>query len=202
MSILTETLLESLRQKVSNEMARRKYGSGPLDSFSGQTFDNPVTRGSLIMDETGKKTLDLLLKIKNIDSLTAAYSSDAGTKIPQEFDTRLIDLVDDLTTETRQGASSCRANCTGLCTGCAGLCGSSSCSGDCDSDCDDTCSARCADSCKSGCGGCTGCGTCGTSCTSGCGGNSCKWTAAGDGCTCEGCGDCGGGCGAAYGEND
>lgn len=214
MGMLTEDLLILLQQKVSAEMARRKYGNGPLTQYADNAITNPFTPGSLVKADAGANTLDLLLKISDINGLGEEYKSKRGVKIPEQFNDELIELVDDFALEGQVGPSSCRANCTGLCdstctgtctSGCAGGCTScSGCTGGCSgcSGCSG-CGGRCSYSCSGGCDGCSGgCSGCGGGCSFGCTGcgGGCSNTAANQGCSCGGCGSCGGFCGGGYSE--
>ena len=76
MGMLTENLLILLQQKVSAEMARRKHGSGPLNQYANNTITNPFSSGSLVKADAGANTLDLLLKISDINGLGEEYKSE------------------------------------------------------------------------------------------------------------------------------
>ena len=205
----TEELLKLLQEKVSAEMARRKLGDKPLTQYAGITYKNPTTSGNLLKPDVGKATIDLLLKIADIDGLNESYQSYPGVKIPEQFNSSLIDLVNKYALEREQDPSSCRSSCTGLCdvtcvgsciAGCSGGCIScTGCTGGCDgcSGCSG-CGGACSRSCSGGCEGCGG--QCSSGCT-GCGGG-CQNTSYGSACGggCEGCSRCGGFCGSSYSE--
>ena len=214
---ISRSELVTLKSKIKAEMLRRNgLGSssklwtpskafGSLSSYGGSGYDfthSPI-KGGKIYKEYGEKTIDLLLKVKDYDGLTATKEGEA---ITTGFNSGLITKVNNLAKEKFTGetaatvaarkaageksipsveTSSCKGACTGLCVGsCIGMCNG----------CYSTCTASCGSGCESGskvttyapslCKACTSActGGCQTSCGSGC-------TSCGSGCTaCTGCG--------------
>ena len=95
-------------------------------------FSNTPAKDKKILAEHGQKTIDVLLKIKDIGDLKGVTQ---GELIPDDFNSSLAQTVAALSNESKTGSSSCRGACTGLCTttcyssctgGCTGSGGSSS----------------------------------------------------------------------------
>lgn len=172
--MITANELLALKIKVKKEMQRRS-GYGSLANLANSSYDfvtEPV-KGQIIKEEHGKKTIDLLLQIKDKGDLKFVQKGDL---IPDSFDNSLLAYVDELSKETMEGnKSSCRGACTGLCfgscvNGCVGCGGNCTGCSNCTSSCGSTCASQCT-SCGSGCsGGCKGCSaSCGSGCASSCG---------------------------------
>lgn len=163
--MLTADEMNQLKSKVKNEMARRsEYGSLASFSDSNYDFSTPPSRGGVIKEEQGKKTVNLILQIKDKGDLKFANQ---GEVIPSSVDSSLLGYLDELAVEPMEGnQSSCRGACTGLCLG--------TCSGGCNG---------CTGTCSGGCSGCQGCGGCTDAC------NGCTSCAG----QCSGCTSCTGG---------
>ena len=149
--MLTAEQVNELKAKVKTEMARRSgYGSLERCAGSESEFDQTPAPGGRILAEHGRKTINLLLNVKDYPGLVLVdgetpdgeIPSTSGDAIPTGFDENLIAEVDELAIETMTGSiSSCRGACAGLCFGaCSGGCaGCSSCTGGCGSGCSGGC---------------------------------------------------------------
>lgn len=152
---MNSTDVKNLKTKIKAEMLRRD-GVGSLTEFGTSTYDFTIVpaAGVKVLEEHGKKTVDLLLKIEDYGDLRLTKK---GDPIPKSFNENLYKEIDRLASEKKTGeteetvknlfpnktpeVSSCRGACTGLCIG----------------------------SCISLCNGCTSCtASCGTGCASGC----------------------------------
>lgn len=124
-----------LKAKLKAECQRRNH-NGSLAQYASSEYDftNVPVAGAAILEEHGKKTVDILLQVKDKNDLQFVTKDNT---IPSGFGTDLLAYVDQLASEATEGSvSSCRGGCTGLCLGAC----SSGCSG-----------------CNSQCNGCTGC---------------------------------------------
>ena len=90
--MLTAEEIKSLKAKVKAEMSRRN-GYGSLSEFGGADYDFAAepAAGGVIAAEHGQKTVDLLLKITDIDGLVLVMKGDV---IPDQVDLSLMDHVD------------------------------------------------------------------------------------------------------------
>lgn len=185
-SIITSSDINTLKNRVKAEMARRQYGSGSLAAYSG---DFAVTNqtdtsnpGKKILIEHFNQTVGYIDKISPT-GITGVKNGKINSIATANTLLRIYEQID------RYAADS---GCDGLCTGlCEGTC-TDSCMDSCTSTCGSNGCTSCT-SCTSTCGsnGCTGCtNTCGqngcTSCTSTCGSNgctSCTSTCGRNGCT-------------------
>lgn len=154
---MTSQQLITLKAKLKTELARRN-GLGPasgakwtptkafgsLSDYSSAAYDftqQPIKDGRITVDQ-GKKTVDLLLKIKEYGDLEPV----SNTKpIPKSFNAGLIEYVDTLAGHQFTGESTesndCGSACSGLCVGsCIGMC--NGCLG---------CTASCGSGCNGGC---------------------------------------------------
>ena len=169
--MLTASQINALKTKVKSEMARRGY-YGSLSKFSGSDYDfisKPVSGGP-ILTEHGKKIIEPLLNVTDIDGLSIDNIKE-GELLPSSFDESLISHVDKLSSEsTTSSSSSCRGACSGLCVGtCGNTC--NGCSGSCGGVCEGSCSSSCGSGCSSGCTGSrSGCGGSCNGCSGGCSG--------------------------------
>lgn len=135
---------------------------GSLAEYGGSAYDftNSPKKDGRIHAEYGKKTVDLLLKVKNYEGLEPTTE---GNPIPKGFNSDLITIVDNLSKEKFSGetaatiaarkaagenvsgmtpeTSSCNGACSGLCVG--------SCIGQCNG-CHVTCTSTCGTGCASG----------------------------------------------------
>ena len=169
---ISRSELTSLKTKLKAEMLRRNglgasnrlytptSAFGSLAAYGGAAYDftNQPEKDGKIHAEYGKKTVDLLLKVKNYDGLE---STEEGNPIPKGFNSDLITIVDNLSKEKFSGetaatiaarkaagenvsgmtpeTSSCNGACSGLCVGsCIGQCNG------CYSTCTSTCGTGCA----------------------------------------------------------
>ena len=214
---ISSSKLIELKERIKAEMARRSYQYGSLFEFANTNydFDKTPTVGADVGYDYGEKTINLALKINDIDGL-------ANIDEPYDFmNADFINLISDKldvweTEELEQATTGCRGQCTGLCAGsCGGNCSScsntcsgtcySSCTGNCmttctgcDSGCYGGCKASCYDSCSSLCS--SGCSeACAGECVGGCYGECSSWCTGscsgtcGSGCS-GGCNSCTGGC--------
>lgn len=127
--------INTLKSKIKTEFNRRN-GYGSLVNYTSSDYDFTVTptAGGTILEEHGKKTVDILLAVKDVGDL---HFTIAGETIPTSFNNQLNAYVDSLAAEpSTNGTSSCRGACTGLCLG--------------------TCHTSC-NGCSGTCSGCTGC---------------------------------------------
>lgn len=148
---MNSTDVKNLKAKIKAEMQRRN-GYGSLTSYAGTAYDfsTAPAKDVKILEEHGKKTIDLILRIEDYKDLKLAKKENP---IPKAFDENLYKEIDRLATEKTTGeskntvknlfpsrtpeTSSCRGDCSGLCVG----------------------------SCINHCNGCTSCtATCGTGC--------------------------------------
>ena len=115
--MITASELNSLKTKIKNEMARRKY-DGSLVDYSGSSYDFSTTpsSGNKILLEHGEKTINLMLKVQDVGNLRNVAT---GEKIPSSFDyDTLNSKVTAWASESLTGSSSsCRGACSGLCVG-------------------------------------------------------------------------------------
>ena len=127
--------ITALKAKIKAECARRN-GYGSLTSYAASNYDFSVapTDGQVMLEEHGKKTIDILLAVKDVGDLHFVKKDEI---VPASFTTDLSAYVDKLATEpSTSTTSSCRGACTGLCLG--------------------TCHSAC-DGCSSTCNGCSSC---------------------------------------------
>lgn len=171
---ISRARLGTLKTKLKAEMLRRN-GLGPsnklytptaafgsMTAYGGSQYDftHTLTKDGKIYSEYGKKTVDLMLQIKDYPDLA---KTEEGKPIPKGFNDDLITKVDQLAKEqftgetaatiaARQAAgetvsglvpesSSCKAACSGLCVGsCIGMCNG----------CLQTCTGTCGTGCANG----------------------------------------------------
>ena len=127
--------INTLKQNIKKEFSRRN-GYGSLQQYAGSAYDFSTTPvdGKPILEEHGKKTIDVLLAVKDVGDL---HFVKQGEPIPSSFNNDLNTYVQSLSTESMTNSkSSCRGACTGLCLG--------------------TCYTTCS-GCSGGCSGCTSC---------------------------------------------
>lgn len=170
---MTRNELTTFKAKLKAEMLRRNglgannrlytptaaFGSMTQYGSSSYDFTHSPTKDGKIYSEYGKKTVDLLLKIKQYDDLEPTVE---GNPIPKGFNSGMITIVNNLAKEAFTGetaatiaarkaagenvasmtpeSSSCNAACSGLCVG--------SCIGQCNG-----CNTSCTASCGTGCAG-------------------------------------------------
>ena len=129
-SMLTASQINSLKASVKAEMARRS-GYGSLAEFAGASYDFSTVpaAGGVIKAEHGQKTVNLILKVTDVNKLKNVNQGDI---LPDKLDSSVLTHVNTLKNESMTGSkSSCRGACTGLCLGtCTSTCsGCSGCSG-------------------------------------------------------------------------
>ena len=75
--MLTASQMNSLKTKIKAKMLRRN-GYGSLSEFGSSTYDFTTTpaTGGTIYAEQGQKTIDLLLKVKDIAGLKNVVTGD------------------------------------------------------------------------------------------------------------------------------
>ena len=99
---LTAAQLNSIKQRVKAEMARRN-GYGSLAEYAGSAYDysDVPAKDSIIIEEHGKKAVDLLLKIEDIPNL---QNVNQGDKITSGLDNAVITAqLSKLEKETMEG---------------------------------------------------------------------------------------------------
>lgn len=176
--IVTPSEFISLKNRIKNEVRRRKY-EGDVSSFSNSQYDYIVApkQNESILSEHISKIGDCVRAINDTNvNRVSEKSGDLMTEIVV-FDAEITRFEKDTLTG---GQGSCKSSCTGMCSSsCTGTCsigctGCTSCTGSCTDACTGSCSGNC-----SGCSGCSGCGgacssSCGDWCSQTCGSPSCS----------------------------
>lgn len=147
--------INTLKSAIKTELGRRDLGGatanfGSLAEYAGSNWDFtevPAT-DSKIKLEHGKKTINALYTIKDVDNLSFV-EKDGKIPTDDKFLT-LEQFVLNLSAETMTNTtSSCRGNCSGLCAGSC-ITGCSGCNTGCKGSCKGNCSTTCQGSCNTG----------------------------------------------------
>jgi hypothetical protein len=117
--------LKQIKERLNKELLRRNgYGSVAHLAGPEYQFDVDPEGSGEILEEHGKKTLDLMLQVADFESIKFV---EKGDPIPEQFNAdKMNAFLYMLESEKRTGEpnekSSCYGACTGLCVGsCIGL---------------------------------------------------------------------------------
>ena len=157
---LTAQEFKDLRERVNNEMKRRKYyGSLAGSGDRAWTPEEPIV-GHNVYATQGQNVIDLALQIEDVEGLALVREGDLRPQY-DDLEVKLTQWESEVNNDgtiTPETTSSCRGACTGLCTQtCFETClGCTSCTGGCGEGCTGTCYSACTSACETTCSGCQG----------------------------------------------
>lgn len=159
----------NIKARLKEVLKNRKY-YGDISSYSNSIYDfdiNPST-GSIILSDQGKKVINIILAVNDINDLKKIENDNYILRDVNQIE----EMISKMEKQTPASTNNiCRGGCIGICVDHC----STACIGNCKLDCsDNNCSVGCKDACVHACSNCSGTcsgsgckGDCKNNCTGG-----------------------------------